>query len=266
MLGKYDADTIYNEDCYQALKNIPDKSIDLIVTDPPYEYVSASGGGCFGSDKRNYHDEYKKVAINTNRIDKCKIEQEESIKHLSYGFDYSILDEFCRILKKINIYIWCSKQSLRKLLEYFENKGCFVDVLTWHKINPLPTMNNTYANDTEYCVFAKEPGVPLGGDYYTKRKYYVTEANVADKKLYAHPTIKPLPIITNLVINSSQEGDIVLDPFIGSGTTAVACKNLNRHYIGFEIDTDYYKIAQDRINGITQDDRKQIDNGQMTLF
>ena len=105
-----------------------------------------------------------------------------------------------------------------------------------------------------------------GGNYYTKRKYYVTDLNVADKKLYSHPTIKPLPIITNLVINSSQEGDIVLDPFIGSGTTAVACKNLNRHYIGFEIDTDYYKIAQDRINGITQDDRKQIYNGQMTLF
>jgi DNA modification methylase len=82
-------------------------------------------------------------------------------------------------------------------------------------------------------------------------KYYVTATNVADKEKYKHPTIKPLPIIKNLIINSSKEGDVVLDCFSGSGTTCVASKELNRQFIGIEIDEEYYKISLDRLNGIT---------------
>ncbi len=120
-------------------------------------------------------------------------------------------------------------------------------------------MNNTYANDTEYCIFAREQGVKLFGTYETKRKYYLTSTNKDDKDLYHHPTIKPLNIIKNLIINSSSDGDVVLDCFLGSGTTAVAAKELGRHYIGFEINKDYFKIAQDRLNGIDA-------NGQYSLF
>ena len=78
-------------------------------------------------------------------------------------------------------------------------------------------------------------------------------------KIYKHPTIKPLNIIENLIINSSNENDIVLDCFCGSGTTGVACKELNRKFIGIEIDREYHKIAVDRLNGITA-------NGQTTIF
>lgn len=67
--------------------------------------------------------------------------------------------------------------------------------------------------------------------------------------MYKHPTIKPLDIIKNLIINSSQEGDTVLDCFMGSGTTGVACKELNRNFIGMEINEEYYQIAKDRILG-----------------
>ena len=120
-------------------------------------------------------------------------------------------------------------------------------------------MNNTYANDTEYCIFAREKGVELYGNYETKRKYYITSLNVNDKDKFEHPTIKPMHIIKNLIINSSNENDIVLDCFAGSGTTLVASKDLGRHYLGFEIDKKWYDIAKNRLNKVDA-------NGQMNMF
>ena len=106
---------------------------------------------------------------------------------------------------------------------------------------------------------AREKGCELYGTYETKKKYWITGINQADKELYKHPTIKPLNIIKNLIINSTKENDIVLDCFCGSGTTCVAAKELGRKYIGIEIDLEYYKIAIDRLNGI---DAK----GQTSIF
>ena len=187
--------TITLGDSYEIIKNIPDNCIDLIIIDPPYEYTTGGGAGCFGTKKRKYHNEYYKVARNTNlisnskeykndgskRVGENKKKSREEIKHISSGFDLELLNEFDRVLKKINIYIWCSKHQVEPLLNHYLNKGCNIEILTWHKTNPLPTINNTYANDTEYCIFARESGVQLNGDYETKRKYYVTSINKNDK-------------------------------------------------------------------------------------
>ena len=213
-------------DCIEGIKQLPDKSVDLVVTDPPYLIKSMNGGGFIKNRP------YKKDLDND----------------LIKGFSESILDELCRVMKKINIYIWCSKEQIAWLLSYFQNKRANIDLLTWHKTNPTPACNNNYLPDTEYIVFAREKGVKIYGTYQTKKKYYITPINSKDKKLYNHPTVKPLEIIQNFIINSSLEGEIVLDPFMGSGTTAVACINTNRNYIGFEIDERYYKIAEKRIN------------------
>lgn len=96
-------------------------------------------------------------------------------------------------------------------------------------------------------MFFRSPGVKVGGTVETKKKWYVTPANRADKERYGHPTIKPLPIIENLVINSSIRGGCVLDPFMGSGTTGAACKKHGREFIGIEIDPHYFEIAKKRI-------------------
>lgn len=239
-------------DSYELIKDIPDNSIDLIIIDPPYEYTTGGGAGCFGIKKRSYHKEYYKVAnnTNTNSLNDRKVKNRIEIKHISSGIDYSLLDELDRTMKKINIYIWCSKHQVEPLLKHYLDKNCNIEILTWHKNNPLPTMNNTYANDTEYCIFARESGVKLNGDYETKKKYYITNINKNDKDKYKHPTIKPLGIIKNLIINSSDEGDIVLDCFSGSGTTCVAAKELERQFIGIEIDPEYHKISLDRLNGV----------------
>ena len=102
--------------------------------------------------------------------------------------------------------------------------------------------------DTEFILFFREKGVKVYGNYNTKFTYYVTPLNQKDKKKYGHPTIKPQEILLNLVTNSSQEGDTVCDPFMGSGSTGVACKSLNRDFIGIEVDNNWYQIAQNRIN------------------
>jgi DNA modification methylase len=213
-------------DCLELLKTLPDKCIDLVVTDPPYEFASHGGGGAFGSAKRDYHNELEYAEI-------------------TKGFNTDILDELMRVMKKVNIYIWCNKEQLLSYMEYFKDYN--MDLLTWHKTNPVPTCNNKYLSDTEYLLFFREKGVKVYGSYKSKRKYYVTSTNKDDKKKYSHPTIKPLDITENLITNSSQECDIVLDPFMGSGTTGVAAKKFNRKFVGFEIDETYFNIAKNRI-------------------
>jgi DNA modification methylase len=255
---------IHLGDSYELIKQIPDKSVDLVVIDPPYEILTEGGGGSFGSKQRQYHSEYTNLNGDNfkkegKRIMANVMKMGSNVKNLASGFDYSLLNELDRVLKKINIYIWCNKNQLGTLISHYEKKGCNIDLLTWHKTNPLPTTKNKYLSDTEYCVFARDIGVNLYGSMETKKKYYVSPANIDDKHKYDHPTIKPLQIVKNLIINSSNENDVVLDCFMGSGTTAVASKELNRQYIGIEIDEKWHKIAVDRVNGINA-------RGEISLF
>ena len=222
-------------DCYEIIKQIPDKSIDLIYTDVPYDIEDNCGGGCFGDKKRDYHSEYEKVCENSNstasRVYKSTMKSINGIKELAFGIDYKILDEFCRVCKNIYVYIWCSKKQILPLMQYFVGeKKCRFEILTFHKTNPIPTCNGKYLSDTEYCLMFREDGkTKIYGDMSTKSKYYLAPINTADKAKFEHPTIKPLPFVENHIINSTKEGDTVLDPFMGSGTTGVACKKLGRN-------------------------------------
>lgn len=215
---------IYNMDCIDGIKLLDDKSIDLVVIDPPYK-------------------------LDLNKVKKTNIfnSYANELLELKDGFDLKVLDLLIQKMKKINIYIYCSKRQIQELLEYFSNKDCNYEVLTWHKQNPSPLTNNIYLPDTEYVIFARERGVRLYGNYHTKHKYYISGVNQVDKKKYKHPTIKPIPFIENHIENSSRPGDIVLDCFAGSGTTLVGAINKNRRFIGFEINEGYFKIAEKRI-------------------
>ena len=178
-------------------------------------------------------------------------------KGLAQSIDKKILNQFERIMKKTNIYIFCNKNQLPMYLDYYKNKN--FDLLVWNKTNPIPTVNNKYLSDLEYILFVRDNNVQMYNTYETSSKLFQTIVNKADKELYHHPTIKPLSIIKTLVENSSKENDIVLDCFCGSGTTCVAAKELNRRFIGMEIDKEYHRIAVNRLNGITAD-------GQLSLF
>ena len=224
---------VYNMDCMEGIKLLDDNSIDLVVMDPPYllNLTKVKRTSSFN----NYANE---------------------LVNLKDGFDLKVLDLLIPKMKKINIYIYCSKRQVKDLIEYFINKDCNYEILTWHKQNPSPLINNNYLPDTEYVIFAREKGVRLYGNYHSKRKYYISGVNQVDKKKYGHPTIKPLNFIENHIINSSKEGDLVLDCFCGSGTTLVGAIKTNRRFIGFEIDENYYKIAKQRVDEALAEENK----------
>ena len=218
-------------DCLEIMKDIPDKSIDLVVTDPPY-MIETSGAGIYKQADKQYVKE---------------------LVNIKDGFSESVLDELVRIMNKINIYIFCSQKQIPILLDYFTKKyKCNWNLLTWHKTNPIPACGNKYLTDTEYILFFREKGVKIYGDYKSKFTYYTTPLNQKDKTIYKHPTIKPINIVENLISNSSIENNTILDPFMGSGTTGVAAVNLNRNFIGIEMDEHYFEIAEKRINEAKQ--------------
>jgi len=217
---------IDNADCLEGMKTIPDRSVDLVVTDPPY-LIETRGAGLYAQPDKQYTKELEPMAD---------------------GFCEEVLDELCRVLKRINIYLFCSQKQLLPLLDYFvTRRRCNWNLLAWHKSNPVPACGNKYLTDTEYILFFREKGVKVYGDYWTKRTYYVTPKNTADKKLHGHPTIKPLEIVQNLITNSTEPGAVVLDTFMGSGTTAVACMRTGRNFIGFELNERYHAIATNRV-------------------
>jgi DNA modification methylase len=248
---KYKPNNIYNVDSYKAIKEIPDKSIDCIYTDVPYLFDSGGGGS-------------SELA---QRI--VKVGKELKDAKITNGFNYEILDDCVRVMKKVNIIIWFSKLQMFDIMNYFvnlSNKQIYFEPLVWVKTNPTPTTNNTWLPDLEYAFHFREKGVVLNDGYEIKSKGYVSPLNKKDKDLYDHPTIKPLEFVKNHILHITQENDIVLDPFLGSGTTAVACQETKRQFIGFEIDKGYYDIAQDRINGITQVERREKEAGIMNIF
>lgn len=211
-------------DCLKLLKGIPDGTVDLVVTDPPY-VIETTGSGI-----------YKQAQY---------VKELNSMKD---GFSETVLDELCRVMKKINVYFFCSQKQIIPLLDYFvKRKKCNYNLLTWHKTNPVPACGNKYLTDTEFILFFREKGVRIEGEFKTKFTYYVTTKNVADKKKYGHPTIKPVNILANFVVNSCPENGVVLDPFMGSGSTGVACVNTCRQFIGMELDSGYFEVAKKRI-------------------
>ena len=206
---------------------MPDKCVDLVVTDPPYD-IETSGAGLYKQDDKQYVKE---------------------LVGMKDGFSEEILDELCRVMKKINIYIFCSQKQIIPLLDYFvKRKGCNWNLLSWHKSNPIPACGNKYLTDTEFILFFREKGVKVYGSFDTKKTYYVTPLNQKDKKKYGHPTCKPEEIVKNLIVNSSNEGDVVLDCFMGSGTTGAVSVGITRKFIGMEINDQYFEIANERIN------------------
>ena len=219
-------DTIYNMDCLEGMKSLPDKCVDLVIADPPY-VIETSGGGLYTQPDKQYVKE---------------------LNGMKDGFNPRVLDELCRVMKRINCYFFCSQKQIQPLLDYFvSGRKCNWNLLSWHKSNPVPACGNKYLTDTEYVLFFREKGVKVGGSFDTKHTYWVTPLNQKDKKLYKHPTVKPQFIIDQLIINSSQPGDVVLDPFLGSGTVAVSAVANGRHYLAYEINPDYFEMAETRL-------------------
>ena len=230
-------DEIVQGDAYELIKQVPDKSVDLIVTDPPYQIEGVhQGTGVLRYRKMGYVDQ---------------LMQDGS--RIVNGIDNSILDEMCRVMKRINVYLWCNKEQIANYLDYFVTKrGCNFEFIIWCKQNPPPFYGTHYLKDKEYCLYFWETGVKLDIPTFDRgRTVFVTNVNREDKERYVHPTIKPLDIVSRLIENSSAPGGVIFDPFVGSGTTCAAARMLGRHWLGFELDERYAGIAKARVEGCT---------------
>lgn len=221
-------------DCLELIKKIPDKSIDLIATDPPYLISATNRGGSINNIKK----------LNQSLKDL-------TIVDITQGYDIELFgNEFIRVMKEINIYFWCNKVQIPEYFKFYvEKHKCKFEIICWHKTNALPTYSNKYLSDTEYLLyFRKGKGKCFPKTYEDAKTYYIAPINHKDKKIWNHPTIKPLDITEKIIRNSSQKDQLILDPFMGSGTTGVACLNTNRNFIGIELDEHYFRIAEKRID------------------
>ena len=244
-----------------ALKEIPDSSVDLVVTDCPYHIIS---GGCtsgaYGNPSGILNHDVKKTKHgnhlykeNSKHVSLCGIlndydqttytKQGKLFKYNEIKFS-EWLPEVYRVLKDgTHCYIMINARNLAKLQTEAEKVGFkFQQLLVWYKNNATP--NRYYLNACEFILMLRKGKARNINNMGTKN---ILEINniIGNKK---HPTEKPVELMKILVENSSSRGGVVLDLFMGSGSTGVACKELYRDFIGIEIDEKYYNIALDRIN------------------
>lgn len=221
---------LYNEDCIETIKYIKDKSIDLIVTDPPYKLTARGSSGTMGGYWKG------------TKAKKGIVFKYNDIEFKSY------LPELYRILKDDSIlYIMCNNKNLKELLIAGEEAGFkFIKNIIWEKGNKI--CGKYYMGCYEYiALFRKGKDKPINNNGTPDiLKIPIKKLKDKDNK-NLHDTEKPVELMKILIENSSNPGEIVLDPFMGIGTTGVACKELGRDFIGIEIDKKYYDIAKERI-------------------
>ena len=203
--------TIYHGDCRDVLPTLS-PAPDLLLTDPPYEIVATGGG--IGA-RRQYLADIKGFT--------------------DCGFDPSLLAPFD------NWACFCAKGQLPALIAAAGDRRWML--VTWNKPNPTPLVNGNYLPDTEYIVHAWRAG-HLYGEYRDRSRYIV---HPAAPSAWGHPNEKPLAVVHRLVKLGCPEGGLVVDPYMGSGTTLRAAKNLSRRAIGIEIEERYCEIAAKRL-------------------
>ena len=237
--------TLYNGSCFELLKEIPDNYINLIITDPPY--LHEKGGG------KNHGTEGKSKIANSDMFN-FNSPMMKNMSSFGENEIYSLLDEFKRIMKKMNCYIFCNDSQLLYYLLWAKQNKKKTTVLIWEK--PLSILNrNRFSQNVEYIVRIYDNGTSLNKlditnephkkDYYSK----VRKFNQYKGKDKLHPLQKPYDYIAGLIELNSNEGDIILDCFSGSGQTLRVAKDYNRNFIGIEINKEYYDISVKYVYG-----------------
>lgn len=220
------AQKIINGDCLVEMRKFPDKSFDLVLTDPPYDISGAPPGDSEIMSLGKYNS--------------------GAFYDVTEGFDVSeVLSECRRILRKVNIFCFCSNRQIPEIMRWGQIQGFYTTLLVWNKTNSVPFANGVWRQDAEFIVHIREKGAYFEGDSEMKRKVVQMPINPSE---YGHPTEKPIELIKKYILIGSKEGDKILDPFMGSGTTLVAAKQLNRNAVGIEISESYCKIAQTRLD------------------
>lgn len=199
-------------DCLAVLPLLDTSEVAAVLADPPYE-ITAGGGGELG------HREY--MARTKGFTDG--------------GFDDSVLDGFD------NWACFCTLKQVPKLIKRAGNRRWML--VTWCKPDPTPLCGNNYLPDVEYIVHAWRKGCLFGTCKTKSRFIYRPSMKTKD----GHPNEKPLDVVKKIVLNASDKGSLILDPFAGSCTVAVACARTGRRSISIEIEERYYRIGIERM-------------------
>ena len=214
-------------DCLELMRDIPDRSIDLIATDCPYHIVS---GGC--TNKGDGNGIFRKENAGDGKL----------FAHNDISFSAWIPEAY-RVLKPdTHFYVFCNGRNMMKLQQAAEAAGfTYQNTRVWDKGNVTP--NRYYMNACEFVLlFRKGRARTIN---YTGTSNMLRVKNRVGKK--SHPTEKPVDLMQIFIENSSAAGDLILDPFMGTGSTGIACMNTGRRFIGMELDLGYFEIAQKRI-------------------
>lgn len=246
---------LFHGDLFDIINKLKSKSIDMIFADPPY-FLSGDGISCHAG---------KQVSVNKGKWDRI-INPEEKLK-----FNRKWLKKCRRVLKDDGT-IWISGtfHNIYSIGVALELEGySIINNITWQKPNPAPNLAcRCFTNSTETILWARKIDKKgkkgkhyfnydlmkeINGGKQMKDVWILNLPKKVEKKYGKHPTQKPLSVLERILLASTKEGDVVLDPFNGSGTTGIMCSRLNRKYIGIDKDKEYLDLTIKRYK-----DEKQI--------
>lgn len=235
-------------DCFQQLLTIPDKSVNLILVDPPY-HISKDSNFKIHSDSANQKmvTKYGSISIDFGHWDKTEI-------------DWMLLfKEYYRVLKEGGTLIIFYDIWKSNIIKEFATNNKFKQprVCQWQKTNPVPVNSKTnyLSNSIEYFFTFVKGKNPTFNSQYDNGVYQYPICH--GKERYDHPTQKPLSLFIDLINKHSNSGDVVLDTFAGTGTTAHACILTNRDYIVIEKEDKYLEILKKRLEK-TKEETKSL--------
>lgn len=234
-VGSWELDEIHLVDAIAGLKQLPEESVDLIVTDPPYNVASK-----------------KKLTIKNNR----PVSTAEMWGHWDtyHPFDYDLLilqmiSECYRVLKPGgSLYVFTAREDNGYFTRLAKLRGfMYRNTLAMVKKNPLPSLHKAnWRSGFELCMYLSK-GQPKTFNFISQQECINARAYATAELTTDHPTEKPLSFIRRLVEVSSNPSELVLDPFMGSGTTALACSQTDRRFLGFETFPEYLQMARARL-------------------
>ncbi len=239
-IGKFQIDEIYCGDALQLMKDIPSETIDLIVTDPPFAID-------FKAKRDNYNRTNERVLEGYNEIPKEKY----------YEFTINWMKEAYRILRKTgSMYVFSGWTNLKDILNALDKVGFItINHLIWKYQFGVFTKRK-YVTSHYHILFVVKDEEKYK---FNKIEHYPEDVWLINREYWTGkiktPTKLPVELVKKILLFSSDEGDIVFDPFLGSGTVAMVAKMFGRHYLGFEIVPEYYEFARERISKV-----------QMSLF
>jgi len=206
---------VHNLDAIKLLKRLKDNSVDLFLTDIPYEKVNKKSNGLRKLDKEKANTKTFEIKKFLNQVDR---------------------------VTKGSGYIFCGKEQISQIFGYFSDKSYTTRLMIWEKKNPSPmNCQHVWMSGIEAFIYFKKRKAVFNEFY---KNSVIRFPNGGSKK---HPTEKPLKLFKYLIEVSSNAGDLVCDPCVGSGTTAVAAKILNRNFIVGDISDEYCKLTEERL-------------------